>query len=228
MKISFCLISWLLKIVINFSKGDSGGQRLFIGIPVIKITDELLLKRKPELRGKSYIAASYVKFVEFAGSRAVAITPNLTDMELKTLFNSLNGLLFPGGNVNLVDSKYYYLTKKLISMASKENARGIHFPILGICRGMQALVVHSRGVQKQMVPTDSQNYTTGLKWLKKSPLFVNVFNSMWNDTELYNITSHFHNFSFLPSISKSTTIDVVATSKDRNGSEFASIIQGEY
>ncbi|XP_012557041.2 gamma-glutamyl hydrolase [Hydra vulgaris] len=222
MKIFFCLVSLLFNFLIKFSKSENDEQRLSIGIPVMKITDENLLKHKPELRGKSYIAASYVKFVELAGSRAVAITPNLSDNQLNTIFNSINGLLFPGGNVNLVDSKYYYLTKRLAEMASKLNDEGIHFPILGICRGMQALVKHSKEL---MVPTDSQNFTSSLKWHKESPLFRNSFYLIKKDTELYNITSHFHQYSFLPTISINTTFDVIATSIDRKGKEFVSIIQ---
>ena len=45
--------------------------------------------------GKSYVAASYVKWIESAGGRAVPIRFYASDEELARLFNSINGLIFP-------------------------------------------------------------------------------------------------------------------------------------
>ncbi|KAJ7422839.1 hypothetical protein WISP_36441 [Willisornis vidua] len=61
--------------------------------------------------GRSYIAASYVKFVESAGARAVPIRLNLTDEEYHRLFHSINGVLFPGGGVDLKTSEYARVAK---------------------------------------------------------------------------------------------------------------------
>ncbi|KAJ7420720.1 hypothetical protein BTVI_20683 [Pitangus sulphuratus] len=61
--------------------------------------------------GRSYIAASYVKFVESAGARAVPIRLNLTDEEYNRIFHSINGVLFPGGGVDLKTSEYARVAK---------------------------------------------------------------------------------------------------------------------
>lgn len=44
---------------------------------------------------RSYVGASYVKWVEAAGGRVVPIRFYASDAELRRLFNSVNGLIFP-------------------------------------------------------------------------------------------------------------------------------------
>ena len=49
--------------------------------------------------GYSYIAASYVKWIESAGGRVVPIPYNIpTVEELDTLLSKINGVLMPGGD----------------------------------------------------------------------------------------------------------------------------------
>ncbi|OXB72425.1 UNVERIFIED_CONTAM: hypothetical protein H355_015660 [Colinus virginianus] len=61
--------------------------------------------------GSSYIAASYVKFLESAGARIVPIRLNLSDEEYDKIFHSINGVLFPGGGVDLKTSEYSRVAK---------------------------------------------------------------------------------------------------------------------
>merc|ERR1719288_616609 len=49
----------------------------------------------------SYIAASYVKFVESGGARVVPVMINQPEEYYRTIFKSTNGLLIPGGDVSL-------------------------------------------------------------------------------------------------------------------------------
>ena len=57
-----------------------------------------------ELCSTSYIAASYVKYIESAGARVVPVLINQAEEYYQTIFDSTNGLLIPGGDVSLVDS----------------------------------------------------------------------------------------------------------------------------
>ena len=57
-----------------------------------------------ELCSTSYIAASYVKYIESAGARVVPVLINQPGEYYQTIFDSTNGLLIPGGDVSLVDS----------------------------------------------------------------------------------------------------------------------------
>ena len=52
----------------------------------------------------SYIAASYVKFVESGGARVVPILINQPDDYYQMIFSSTNGLLIPGGAQEFDDS----------------------------------------------------------------------------------------------------------------------------
>lgn len=50
---------------------------------------------------ETYIAASYVKFLEMAGAQVVPIFYKSTEAELKNQLSQINGVLFPGGGMAL-------------------------------------------------------------------------------------------------------------------------------
>ncbi|KAM9332179.1 gamma-glutamyl hydrolase-like [Pholidichthys leucotaenia] len=87
----------------------------------------------------AYIAASYVKFLESAGARVVPVMINQTPEEYKALFNSINGILFPGGGVSIRSSGYARAAKIFYVLAIEANKRGDYFPVWGTCLGFQQL-----------------------------------------------------------------------------------------
>jgi hypothetical protein len=96
--------------------------------------------------GKSYIAASYVKFVESAGARVVPILQDMPREEVERRFKAVNGILIPGGSQTLSPGHPYYdTTKLLLDMAIKENDAGTSFPLHGTCLGFEALAVAVTG-----------------------------------------------------------------------------------
>lgn len=82
-------------------------------------------------QGKSYIAASYVKYLESAGARVVPVLWNASDDSLRATFAGLNGLLFPGGGQDLVDYDAPFLMKArlLYDLVTKANSMGDYFPL---------------------------------------------------------------------------------------------------
>ena len=83
-----------------------------------------------------YIAASYIKFVEAAGGRAVPIHYSADEATLINLAKSVNGILLPGGGVSLSNTSVYYQAgQALYNAAVKFNDAGEHFPIWGTCLG---------------------------------------------------------------------------------------------
>ena len=84
---------------------------------------------------------SYVKWLESAGARVVPLRPEMNDTILEYLIGSLNGILFPGGEINLIDSGYAKLGRKIYKLLKNKNEGGTYYPALGICRGMQAMPV---------------------------------------------------------------------------------------
>ncbi|CAF0969400.1 unnamed protein product [Rotaria sp. Silwood1] len=87
----------------------------------------------------TYIAASYVKYIEATGAQVVPIRMYQSIDYYFHLFNSLNGVLFPGGD--LTDE--YYSVAKLFYMWSLKDFDEIQksFPLWGTCLGFEVLLM---------------------------------------------------------------------------------------
>ncbi|XP_075558049.1 gamma-glutamyl hydrolase-like isoform X2 [Dermacentor variabilis] len=108
--------------------------------PIIGIVSQQLYSRAFNTNGtNTYIAASYVKFIEASGGRAVPIFVNQTKEYYKKLFYSVNGVLLPGGDADLESSGYLDAAKIMFDLAIEANKNGTHFPIWGTCLGFEAL-----------------------------------------------------------------------------------------
>lgn len=95
--------------------------------------------RSPLPNQTAYIAASYVKFLESAGARVVPVMIDQTLEEYRTLFNSINGILLPGGAVSLVSSGYARAAKIFYDLAIEAKQKGDYFPVWGTCLGFEQL-----------------------------------------------------------------------------------------
>ncbi|XP_057297028.1 gamma-glutamyl hydrolase-like [Hydractinia symbiolongicarpus] len=234
---------YLLRILISCfaftltsQKNEKVNERPIVGVAVMEITDEDLVQIYPALVGKHYVPASYVKLIEMTGARVVPISPLMSNETVEYIFNSVNGLLFPGAGNNLSDTGYFYLTKKLFQLSMKANKAGVVFPLMGICRGFQALVVHVEGNQKPLIVTDSFDLATTVRWdveeLRKHSFLSAMPKKMIRDSEKDPITAHFHQFSVTPKSFKHSSklnsfFRVLATSSDRKGTEFVSAVQAK-
>jgi gamma-glutamyl hydrolase len=91
----------------------------------------------------SYIAASYVKFVELAGARAVPLRYDAPPAELARLFASVNALLLPGGAADVASdaSPYAQAGARLWDLALDAASRGDYFAVHGTCLGWEQLAV---------------------------------------------------------------------------------------
>uniref|UniRef100_A0A3B4W948 folate gamma-glutamyl hydrolase n=1 Tax=Seriola lalandi dorsalis TaxID=1841481 RepID=A0A3B4W948_SERLL len=109
--------------------------------PIIGVLAQENLPGDQVAQGSSYIAASYVKYLEGSGARVVPIRINRTEEEYAKIFSSINGLLLPGGDVDLQTSQFSRAAKIFYSLALKANDAGDYFPIWGTCQGFQQLSV---------------------------------------------------------------------------------------
>jgi len=98
-------------------------------------------EQKKYAKYSSYIAASYVKYVEAAGARAVPIMYNMPREEMERRFKAVNALLLPGGGQNICDGPYAEAGKYLLDLANKANAEGDYFPVWGTCLGFEQLAI---------------------------------------------------------------------------------------
>ncbi|XP_060926003.1 gamma-glutamyl hydrolase-like [Limanda limanda] len=109
--------------------------------PIIGVLAQEARKDYHATRGFSYIPACYVKYLEAAGARVVPVRLNLSEEEYTKIFNSINGLVLPGGGSNLLESPYSRAAGILFNLALRANDASDYFPILGSCHGFQQLTV---------------------------------------------------------------------------------------
>jgi len=95
----------------------------------------------------SYIKNSYAEFIEASGGVPIAIPWDLPERQLINLLNSINGILFTGGDATLWEHDYETqdvvfsnFTKRAIFVLHYVihlNDKGIYFPFFGICQGFE-------------------------------------------------------------------------------------------
>ncbi|XP_071943791.1 LOW QUALITY PROTEIN: gamma-glutamyl hydrolase-like [Antedon mediterranea] len=213
--------------------------RPIIGIVAETITNHTIISKY----GSSYVAASYVKFAECAGARVVLVKNNEKQDYYVKLFNSLNGLILPGGDVNNLLQSPYGKTAKIFFDLSIEgmDKTGDYFPILGICLGFQLLT--QLPIKKDIMRhgSDSENLAIPLKFtpdMDNGNLF-NVHTTPYSVLEA--LTEHNTTFNnHVHSVSQKVCIDfpqnftkvglekfyrVLSVNNDRQGIEFLSTIE---
>eukprot|EP00891_Asterochloris_glomerata_P004912 jgi/Astpho2/4912/Aster-05841 len=130
------------------------------------------------LIGVMNIASSYVKFVEMAGGRVVPIEYDLPFDEMKTRFNSINGMLIPGGSADLKPGHPFYdATEYLFKLALEANDKGDYFPIQGTCLGFEMLSVIFSGNTSLLRGFDAEDYASPL-YLTEDAVPSRFFGSM--------------------------------------------------
>ncbi|GBF96107.1 gamma-glutamyl hydrolase [Raphidocelis subcapitata] len=183
--------------------------------------------------GKSYIASSYVHWVEAAGGRVAPIRFYASDRELHRLFKS-------GGLTWLwLDSPYVGAARKLFNWAVQENDAGNPFPIHGTCLGHQLLHILVSNVSRNdlLVETDAVSHPSTLEFTSAaddSRTWGNLpadLRSKLEDPKL-NIAMQNHEYGIPPSHYKRWPIlgnffNILTTTKDRNGLEYISTVEAK-
>ncbi|XP_075600116.1 gamma-glutamyl hydrolase [Balearica regulorum gibbericeps] len=165
--------------------------------PIIGILSQECHFEKFHRFGRSYIAASYVKFLESAGARVVPIRLNLSDEEYDKIFHSINGVLFPGGGVDLKTSEYSRVAKIFYHKALEANDKGDYFPVWGTCLGHEELTYLTSG-EVLLVNTKTDGFALPLNFTsaaKDSRLFKNFPDDVLHAFATEPLTSNFHMWS---------------------------------
>lgn len=89
--------------------------------------------------GVSYIAASYVKFVESAGARVVPLVYTDPPEVLLRKLNLVNGVLFTGGWAK--SGLYFDVVGLIFKKVLEKNDAGQFFPCYAICLGFELLAM---------------------------------------------------------------------------------------
>lgn len=195
----------------------------------------------------TYTAASYIKWVEQSGARAMPIPWDLDDAELTQVFSYINGLVIPGGFWNIYEDPanekgFTPMTAgvvRMLALAKKANDAGDYFPIYGIQQGMElmcaALAADDSGDYKLFDWTFKlENWATNLQYMR------NATDHMWSfqRPETIDFTSkneavtYYQHYTlsvvrFLRHDTLRDFFDITAMSKDQNGQQFVSAIQAK-
>ncbi|KAA0723861.1 Gamma-glutamyl hydrolase [Triplophysa tibetana] len=134
----------------------------------------------PQPGRNSYIAASYVKFLESAGARVVPVT-----------------VLFPGGGVSIERSGYSRAASLFYRLALEANLRGDYFPILGICLGFEQLTLLTSG-QNLLSHTNTSGVALPLNFTdesRHSRLFKDFPGDLMKSLASESLTENSHQWS---------------------------------
>jgi gamma-glutamyl hydrolase len=151
--------------------------------------------------------------------------------------------VFPGGLTWLwLDSPYVIAARKLFDMAVASNDAGDPFPIWGTCLGHQLLQILATNISRNdlLVETDAVGHPTTLEFVggaeaaAKSVLFKDLPKDLIDKLSSpdYNIAIQNHMYGVPPSFYKrwpelAEWYSIVSTTKDRNGLEYISTIEGK-
>lgn len=186
----------------------------------------------------SYIAASYVKFLEAAGARVVPVRFDVSNAELDVLMKGLNGLLFPGGGSSLdLTSPFFQKSAYLFNAAIKLNDNGVYFPMWGTCMGFQFLNIMGAGQDESVLSGgfDSEDLPLPLNFTaaaKGSYMLSTISSDIFTALGRENITQNEHTHGVTPDAyashpKLSSFFSVLATNVDRKGREFVSLVEGK-
>jgi len=184
--------------------------------------------------GRSYIAASYVKYLEMAGAQVVPVFYNSTEAELKQLFGWLNGILLPGGGSSLDNTTLYQAGQYVYNLAIESFDKGDYFPIMGHCMGFEWLTMITSQNFNILSPVDAENYTLPLHFTDNaynSKMFGRSTSQILDILSQQNVTMNNHQWSLSPSTYKNTPslykfYNVLSFNQDREGVPFISSMEG--
>ncbi|GCC36955.1 gamma-glutamyl hydrolase-like isoform X2 [Chiloscyllium punctatum] len=184
--------------------------------------------------GDSYIAASYVKYLESAGAQVVPIGIDLTEDQYRKLFYSINGLLLPGGGANLVHSPYASNAAFFYKLALQANDNGTYFPVWGTCLGFEELTVLTSGM-KLLITTNTSHVPLPLNFTKDatdSRMFKNFPVDLMKALAVEPLSANFHYKSlsvknFTSNAKLRNFYKILSTNMDSQGIEFVSTMEGK-
>lgn len=182
--------------------------------------------------------AVYARWLESAGAQVVPIPFDLPKDEIKKLLQSVNGVLFTGGEVPLREENRYMDSARFIfGQVVSLNDQGIYFPLWGTCMGMQLLSVlvggpsvlefnKYKGVDGTMLPLNFTSKASHSKMFHPNSIPDDIYQYL----ESFNVTTNYHHDGVLPSSFERNEnlkafYHVLSTNQDSNNKPFASTIE---
>ncbi|KAL1517522.1 hypothetical protein ABEB36_001277 [Hypothenemus hampei] len=181
----------------------------------------------------SFIAASYVKYLESAGARVLPIWIGQDEDYYRRVVQYTNGLLFPGGGTYFNETGGYgEAATKLYQVALEYNDKGVYYPVWGTCLGLQVLMYAAlKGVKDIRVNCELVNVATPVNINDNSTgrIFLQAPSDLLDVLERENVTYNLHRYCITrDGLNQNNLQDswkILATNQDVNGLEFVSVIE---
>ncbi|KAH9313801.1 hypothetical protein KI387_022428, partial [Taxus chinensis] len=181
----------------------------------------------------SYIAASYVKFVEAGGARVIPFIFTEPEEILEKKLKLVNGLLFTGGWCK--PGLYYQIVEKLFKLALEENDSGNHFPVFGVCLGFELISMILSQDQNILERFNATAMPSTLQFegnsAKESDLFKRFSPKLLNKLTTQRLAMQNHMFGLSPerlqgNAELSKFFKILTTSTDESDETYVSTVQG--
>eukprot|EP00099_Drosophila_melanogaster_P027674 NP_730120.1 lethal (3) 72Dr [Drosophila melanogaster] len=197
----------------------------------------------------SYLAASYVKFLEASGAHVVPIWIGRERAYYALMMSQLNGILLPGGAVFIDEADrqanpdvtsdcvrsaelIYQLAMERNMRAKKLDDRGAYFPVWGTCLGFQLILIHAAeapNVRIACQPMREAMPVTLTDDYQQSQLLGSLPKSVADEMEKHPFACHQHRYCItkesLESYGLAKDWHPLATQKDTSGLEFITIVE---
>ncbi|EGD76129.1 gamma-glutamyl hydrolase [Salpingoeca rosetta] len=187
---------------------------------------------------RTYIAASYVKYLESAGARVVPIDCMASEDELREKAKMINGFLLPGGGQAITDPKNSYsrTARFMMNMAKEFNNKGDYFPVWGTCLGFQMVSVFIGGNSVLGHHFDSEDLPLPLNFtshISTSKIFKSARPELITALRNQPLTMNNHEggvtpITFANNANLTSFFNVISTNVDRKGNPFVSTIEGKH
>ncbi|XP_022901962.1 gamma-glutamyl hydrolase-like [Onthophagus taurus] len=203
--------------------------------PIIGVLSQgIYYNQKLDPKYHSYIAASYVKYLESAGARVVPVFIEKPLSYYEKVIKYTNGILLPGGAVTFSSTDGYTSAGQIIyDLAIELNNKGDYYPIWGTCLGMELLpYVASKGkdfLSKCSAKKIAQplHFTANFK---SSKIFSRAPDEIVTILKLKNVTYNNHERCYTEESFKLNKMDdfiVLSTNEDSNGFKFISSFESK-
>jgi len=179
----------------------------------------------PTLVSNDYLLA-YKQWLAQEGAASVALPATFSGDKLESLFQSINGLLIPGGSRGLDPS-----AKAMVERAVQANKAGDFFPVWGTCDGYEWIVEIFGGKLIKSGSFDSEDYPHTMDFtdaMKSSRIYASANASLLTWLAKENISYNAHSAGVDPADSEvPKTFNVLATDFDRKGKRYIAQIEGK-
>ncbi|CAH1118688.1 unnamed protein product [Phaedon cochleariae] len=201
--------------------------------PIIGIITQPMDNTVNQYQYDTYIAASYVKFLELAGARVMPIWLNQTTDYYRRVVKYTNGVLFPGGSAPFdTPGGYGEAAREIYKLAVEANDQGIYYPLWGTCLGFEVLPFAETGIDLRVsclmeevgIPLD---FVPGFK---DSRMYQEIPDHLVDILVEENVTFNYHELCFTrQSMYQHGALKwrTLSTNIDSNGLNFISSFEHE-